>query len=163
MLYDANIQYEKKTISFKAPKKYFSGDFNLPDFLRHTRIFKDNNHSIEEVANDLGISSEEYEGMENGTIPITKEALTKFLKLYHLPKKVTRLIDQSEHKELAGRLYQLRIKNGNKTQEETAELLNISRTAYAGYESGRTEPDLKTLVKIAELYDTSLDRIAGRY
>lgn len=60
-------------------------------------------------------------------------------------------------------LYDTTIHYGNKTQAEVAEKLHISRTAYAGYESGRNEPDLKTLVKIADLYGVSLDYLAGRY
>lgn len=166
MLYDTTIKYGDKTISFKVPRKYFSGNYTLPDFFRHTRTFKLNNQSADEVADILSISTDEYKQMENGEIPITKDVLTEFLKYYHLPKKITRLSEPQElnkKTELAERIYQLRTTRGNRTQAEVAEKLNISRTAYAGYESGRNEPDLKTLIKIADLYGVSLDYIAGRY
>ena len=166
MLYDATIHYGNKTISFKVPRKYFSGDYTLPDFFKHTRTFELNNQSPEEVADILSIPIDEYQQMENGTHLITKDVLTEFLRYYHIPKKIARLADPqetNEKTELAEKIYQLRTTRGNKTQAEVAEKLHISRTAYAGYESGRNEPDLKTLVKIADLYGVSLDYLAGRY
>lgn len=55
----------------------------------------------------------------------------------------------------------LRTKN-NKTQKDIADMLKISRQAYTHYESNKREPDIKTLVKLADYYMVSLDMIVGR-
>jgi transcriptional regulator with XRE-family HTH domain len=42
------------------------------------------------------------------------------------------------------------------TQEDLAKYLNIDRSAYAYYESGRTRPKYDTLVKLSRLYKVSI-------
>lgn len=59
------------------------------------------------------------------------------------------------------RLKELREKNGL-LQKEVAEKLGVGRTTYCQYETGNREPDLATLIKLADLFDTSIDYIAGR-
>lgn len=49
------------------------------------------------------------------------------------------------------------------TQFELAELLCISRGAYAKYETGRNTPPTEIVLKLAEFYDCSTDYILGRY
>ena len=49
------------------------------------------------------------------------------------------------------KLKKLRLDN-NFTQEEIAKIINKSAVAYGYYESGRNEPDLQTLIKLADLY-----------
>lgn len=41
--------------------------------------------------------------------------------------------------------------------------LNISKDAYRKYEQGNREPDLDTLVKIANYLETSIDYLLGRF
>lgn len=48
------------------------------------------------------------------------------------------------------------------TQKEVAEKLGISRQAYANYEIGNREPDHKTLIEIAKLFNVSLDYLLGK-
>lgn len=48
------------------------------------------------------------------------------------------------------------------TQQEVAEALNITRTAIANYEAGTREPDLATLIKIADYFDITLDYLLCR-
>ena len=63
----------------------------------------------------------------------------------------------------AARLRALRLSVGYGTQESFAQALGLQGEAYRRYERGETEPSLETLVRIAELTDTSLDHlIAGR-
>lgn len=45
------------------------------------------------------------------------------------------------------------------TQERVAELLAISRSTYAYYETGKTKPSIETLKRLARIYRTTLDRI----
>ncbi|MCT2343002.1 helix-turn-helix domain-containing protein [Niallia taxi] len=53
-------------------------------------------------------------------------------------------------------------KNKNWSQAETAELLGIAKSTYAGYESGYREPSLRALIQIADLFDVSIDVILAR-
>lgn len=45
----------------------------------------------------------------------------------------------------------------NLTQEETATILNVSRSTVSSWEVNRTYPDLEMLVTLSDLYDISLD------
>lgn len=49
------------------------------------------------------------------------------------------------------------------TQTEFAEKINMSRSAYAKYETGENEPTLENLKRIADFYGCGLDLLAGRY
>lgn len=59
------------------------------------------------------------------------------------------------------RLKELR-SNINKTQEQVAKNLGISRAAYSHIENGRNEPDNSTLAKIADYYSVTADFLLGR-
>lgn len=63
-------------------------------------------------------------------------------------------------KMLGERLTRLR-KEKKLTQESLSKKLNIPRTTYAGYESNRREPDIDTLLKLANFFDVSLDYLTG--
>lgn len=43
------------------------------------------------------------------------------------------------------------------TQKELGRALNISRQAYSNYETGKRTPDLDLLLKIAQIYNITLD------
>lgn len=47
------------------------------------------------------------------------------------------------------------------SQREVAEILKVKQPTYAGYETGRTQPDIEMLGKIADLYCVSLDWLLG--
>ncbi|WP_445488682.1 helix-turn-helix domain-containing protein [Niallia sp. 03133] len=53
-------------------------------------------------------------------------------------------------------------KQKNWSLQETADLLGIAKSTYAGYESGYREPSLRALIQIADLYDVSVDYILKR-
>lgn len=59
------------------------------------------------------------------------------------------------------RIKELRIEN-NKTQAEIAAILGISRQVFANYEKEINLPDPKMLIKIADLFDVSIDYLVGR-
>lgn len=48
------------------------------------------------------------------------------------------------------------------TQRDMAEKLNIVQPSYIRYENGTAEPSQETLVKIAEIFDVSVDYLLGR-
>ena len=49
-----------------------------------------------------------------------------------------------------------------KTQTAVANILGITRQAYNHYETGKREPSLDTLSKLATLYDVSVDYLLGK-
>ena len=48
------------------------------------------------------------------------------------------------------------------SQYALAEKLNVSQSAIASWESGRREPPIETLRKIADLFNVSLDYLLGK-
>lgn len=48
------------------------------------------------------------------------------------------------------------------TQREVAEYLHITQPSYIRYENGASEPTLENLVKLADLFDVSVDELLGR-
>lgn len=59
---------------------------------------------------------------------------------------------------LRDRLLKLR---GSKKQEDIAHEIGISRQSYGFYETGKREPDLNTLIKIARYFGVSTDYLLG--
>ncbi|MBO4963297.1 MAG: helix-turn-helix transcriptional regulator [Clostridia bacterium] len=53
-------------------------------------------------------------------------------------------------------------KLNNLTQREIAKYLGISQPSYIRYERGDGEPNLNNLVKLADLFDVSVDYLLGR-
>ena len=56
------------------------------------------------------------------------------------------------------KLLELR-KAKNLTQQQVADMLEVSRQAYANYETGNRRPDPDTLKRLATIYDVSIDYI----
>ncbi len=54
------------------------------------------------------------------------------------------------------KLKELRKRN-NLSQQEIANKLGINNVTYYGYEKGRSEPSIKTLIQLADIYGVSLD------
>ena len=49
------------------------------------------------------------------------------------------------------------------TQAAIADRLRVSQSTYAGYETGKRQPDIETLLKLADIFETSTDYLLGRY
>lgn len=64
--------------------------------------------------------------------------------------------------ELGARLKEKR-KAAKLTQTDIANKIGITQAGYAFYENGRNEPDIETLRKLADLFETSVDFLIGRY
>lgn len=62
---------------------------------------------------------------------------------------------------LSRRLKEARKKAGY-TQEKVAQILGINQSTITGYETGYRKTDIKTLSKIADLYNVSIDWLVGR-
>lgn len=61
---------------------------------------------------------------------------------------------------LSARLKELREELGL-TQEEVANKLNISRQAYANWETDRSEPSVEMLINLSKFYNVSVDYLCG--
>ena len=48
------------------------------------------------------------------------------------------------------------------TQKELAEQIGISQKSYSHWETGKNEPSLENLIKLADLFEVSLDWLFGR-
>lgn len=59
------------------------------------------------------------------------------------------------------RLRELRTEK-NLLQKDLAEKLGVDRTTYSKYESGASEPNYETLLKLADIFDVSIDYLLGR-
>ena len=48
------------------------------------------------------------------------------------------------------------------TQEKLANLLNGKKSLVSNYENNRSTPDIFTLIKLADIFNISLDELVGR-
>ncbi|HEX3017563.1 MAG TPA: helix-turn-helix domain-containing protein [Caproicibacter sp.] len=56
------------------------------------------------------------------------------------------------------RLREIRVKSGY-TQCQVSKILNIDRSTYAYYETGKTRPDVDTLIALTKIFNISLDEL----
>ncbi len=47
------------------------------------------------------------------------------------------------------------------TQTQLVELLGMHKTTYTNYEQGKREPPFELMIRLAKLYNVSIDYIAG--
>lgn len=52
-------------------------------------------------------------------------------------------------------------KRKNLSQTEVADLLKISQSNYSKYEKGTIEPNIETIIKLANIFNVSTDEILG--
>lgn len=69
--------------------------------------------------------------------------------------------DERFRLEFAGQLRRIRKLYGY-TQQEVAEKIYMNRSAYTYYETGKVQPGIETLIRLADLYDISVDCLLGR-
>ena len=113
---------------------------------------------------DLNNKTINLEAFENGTKKIPQAYLSSFVRAFGLPAKIKHLgiVEEQETKKiLAARLKELRIKK-ELPQLMVALDLGIARSTYACYETAKNEPDIFTLIKIADYFEVSLDYLVGR-
>lgn len=61
---------------------------------------------------------------------------------------------------LCERLRQFR-KDNRLTQQNIADVLKVDRTTYTYYETGATQPSVKTICKLAKIYNVSVGHLVG--
>lgn len=47
------------------------------------------------------------------------------------------------------------------TQDQLVKILEMHKTTYTNYEQGKREPPFELVIKLAKLYNVSIDYIAG--
>lgn len=62
---------------------------------------------------------------------------------------------------VAQKLKELRLEN-NLTQQNVADILQVSRVVYNRYENNQRDISLELLCKLADYYNVTLDFFAGR-
>ncbi|WPK69274.1 hypothetical protein EUCA11A_34620 [Eubacterium callanderi] len=70
------------------------------------------------------------------------------------------LIEKNLVETVSERLKMLRI-SSNMTQKQVAEKLNIASSTYSKYELGEHTPGLEMLLKLSQIYDISINYLAG--
>lgn len=65
-----------------------------------------------------------------------------------------------QYPDIGERIRQCRI-NARLTQEELAELARLSRVTIAKYESGRIEPGINAMMRIADAFGITVDELLG--
>lgn len=60
--------------------------------------------------------------------------------------------------DIGAKIRDARVKSGL-TQEQAAEALSVSRQTISNWETGKTYPDIVSVVRMSDLYDISLDRL----
>ena len=121
-----------------------------------------------QISEKLGLAKHSYGSYENdNSIP----SISKFIVLSEIFQTTVQYIVTGE--ELSAdiwsekvtpfpeRLKELRIQN-EFTQKEVANELEIHFRSYEKYELGICEPKLESLIKLANLFDVTLDELLGR-
>lgn len=79
-----------------------------------------------------------------------------------LYKKVVQLsIIRKEKMKIAENIKFYRLQLGL-TQEKLANLLNGKKSLVSNYENGHSTPDIYVLIKLADIFNISLDELVGR-
>lgn len=130
-------------------------------------IRKECGYSQQEMSLMLDMAKNSYGSYErNNSIP----SVENFVKLagilhtsvqYLITGKELSAEFQEESTSFTERLRELRKKN-HLTQAEVANVLEIRRETYRGYEAGDYEPKLDKLLILADLYQVTLDELMGR-
>ncbi len=125
----------------------------------------------EDVANIIGLKRSTYTSYEIGrdTIPISH--LNTLCNYFDVSiDYVLGLTDQKKYfnmkpdidKALTGKRLKLLRKENNITQIKMAEILNISRSTWTGYESSKYQIPTLILYELAKRYHTSIDYLLGK-
>jgi len=158
--YIVHLTYKDKFLRYRTTNPALSGYYSLHDYIDVLRNAA--GVSFEDMAKVTTYNEESFKRhILDPEQTITQRELLHLKKAFPIPKNVVKLADDNIRPVHAKRMMELRREKGW-SQDEIAKKLNITQTTYAGYETGRNEPDIKTLVKLADIYKVSTDYILGR-
>ncbi|UUV13626.1 XRE family transcriptional regulator [Clostridioides difficile] len=142
----------------------------LSDRLKFLR--KEKGVMQKEIANYLNITTSAYGFYEQGKRTPTPEMLSSLAEYFGTT--VDYLIGRYDNKASSissktscnNTLFQKRLKElraeKNMTQEDVANKLNLTKSAYGYYEQGKTVPDAYMLSSLAEIFNVTTDYLLGR-
>ncbi len=84
-----------------------------------------------------------------------------FFEYYLSTFKLFLIYKEKEKEVIHVRIRDLRLSK-NWTLSYVASRLNVSTQTICNWERGKTQPDIQSLISIADLYDVSIDYIVGR-
>ena len=131
------------------------------------------------LAIDLNVSQPTISDWENGRKTPSVENLVRLADYFsvpldyllgrieltesNLPPEPLSLINVSPSGKSINRIRDLRIAQYPKmSQEKLGQIVGVGRSTVAMWESGKSEPDNDTLIKLAEIFDVSTDYLLGR-
>ena len=131
---------------------------------RIAQLRKEQNMTQQELANILEVSREAVSMWEIGLRQPNLDTLQKLADFFGC--SVDYLLGRtsqctSNTNPIGRRIAQLR-KKRNITQEELANILEVSREAVSMWEIGLRQPNLDTLQKLADFFGCSVDYLLGR-
>ena len=131
---------------------------NISERLRKAR--EEKNITQTKVSKVLGISNKTLSGYERGVSEPDLKTIVLLANFYGV--SVDYLVGNSTFNcRDVSKLRMVRVESGL-SQDEVAKNLGISRDTLSKYETGELEPNVDTLVKLANMYHVSIDYLVGK-
>ena len=120
--------------------------------------------SQREFAKAFGVSQSAIGNWESGAREPNFDTIQRIAEFFNVSVDYLLGRDNIKNKPFFENIKQLKTLRKQKglLQKDVASFLGIDRTTYVKYETGVSEPDNKTLIKLAELFSVSVDYLLGR-
>jgi transcriptional regulator with XRE-family HTH domain len=155
-------------------KSYQGGDFL---YKRFATLLKKNKITAYKVSKDTGITQTTLSTWKKGRSTPKIDKLIKLANYFNVPLAYFLVAGEKEgelmmlegnneekfieNENLLGKqLRTLRVDQGLQSRD-IANLLEIAKSTYSGYENGKSKPDYETLIKLANYYSVSIDFLLG--
>ena len=124
------------------------------------RYRKENHLSQEKLAQILGYKKNAISQWETGKREPNLDCILKMA--FYFNVSIDNLINNKQNTEgkMINNLRNIRVKN-NKTQSDIAKLTGFNQTYVSKWENGEREPDIATLIKLANYFNVSVDELVG--
>ncbi|MGR8823417.1 helix-turn-helix domain-containing protein [Leuconostoc citreum] len=136
--------------------------------MNRLRELRENNGlTLRQLCELTEISDVNLSRYERNLVKPKKCVWEKLSEYYHVPVSYLKGTDKELDDYLNSmvdknfRLKELR-KNRNVILDEVSSVTGINRATLNRYENGNTEPNIKTLIKLADYFNVSIDYLVGR-
>lgn len=135
---------------------------------RLRELRKERELTLRQLDNITGISDVNLSRYERGTVQPKEETWEQLADYYGVPisylkgtdKEFDIYLESMVDKNL--RLKELRESENNVSQADIAKTFHITRQAVQRWEVGKSEPNIKTLIALADYFNVSIDYLVGR-
>ena len=127
---------------------------------RFTELRKKEGYSQADMAQKLDVSMGAVAMWETNKRVPKHDTLLKIADYFNV--SVDYLLGRADTQKMVYERLQSAREEARKTQTEVANILGITRQAYNHYETGKREPSLDTISKLATLYGVSVDYLLGK-